>query len=615
VPRFFIDPDTTTVLHENKDLRPVLLVSFALNHALSGDATWSWHALNLLLHWLTVLLVFRIVRDHRWLGEDAVPLALGAALVVAVHPLNTEPVVYLSARSALLTAVLYLAAFDAAARGRTARCLAWFALALLTKAIALTLPLAVAAYWWLARASGRPVVGSRRLALGLVATAVAGVLYRVLLLPPWVYDTAHHPDVTPWRYLMTGWSAYLYYARLFFWPDALVVDRLDYPFVSSLREPQAWACLLVLVGVAAIPWRVRRRVPALTFALLWYGIALAAESTLFPLAEAVNEHRPYLGMLGLGLGASLALHALARAAARRLGVASVPASVALAGAVCVVLGSVTVARTTVWRDDYALWRDATVKAPANPRAWLNAGYAAMQTGRLDEAESLFTEARRLAPCYAYVLINQSVLANLNRDAEGSLRRADEAVGCNPGLALGHFYRAAALERLGRGAEALAAYRRTTAIDAQHAGAWLGQGRLLEREQAWTAALAAYERALAADPTAADADMLAALIHHHRLGDPAAAVPLYRRVLRLVPTHYGAHYQLAVALLATGRTPEAQMAWRAFVPLAEAIGDHASIALLERALASAGGWRAGARLAAAVAVLMMWSTSPASAACS
>jgi hypothetical protein len=40
----------------------------------------------------------------------------------------------------------------------------------------------------------------------------------------------------------------------------------------------------------------------------------------------------------------------------------------------------------------------------------------------------------------------------------------------------------------------------------------------------------------------------------------------------VPTHYGAHYQLAVALLAAGREAEARAAWFEFVPLAERAGD-------------------------------------------
>src|SRR5437870_2651363 len=143
LPRFFVDPTTSSTLPENRDLRPVLLATFALNYALSGEATWSWHALNLVLHWVAVLLVFRIVRDHLWLGADALTIAAGAALVVAVHPLNTEPIDYLSARSALLTAVFYLGAFDAGVRGRRALRVALFGLAMLTKALACTLPAAL----------------------------------------------------------------------------------------------------------------------------------------------------------------------------------------------------------------------------------------------------------------------------------------------------------------------------------------------------------------------------------------------------------------------------------------------------------------------------------------
>ena len=41
-------------------------------------------------------------------------------------------------------------------------------------------------------------------------------------------------------------------------------------------------------------------------------------------------------------------------------------------------------------------------------------------------------------------------------------------------------------------------------------------------------------------------------------------------------HYGAHYQLAVALLGSGRRDAAQAAWREFVAMADAIGDHGSL---------------------------------------
>src|SRR5207247_5520828 len=71
-------------------------------------------------------------------------------------------------------------------------------------------------------------------------------------------------------------------------------------------------------------------------------------------------------------------------------------------------------------------------------------------------------------------------------------------------------------------------------------------------------------------------MLAGLVQHYQLRNPAGAVIWCRRVLRAVPTHYGAHYQLAIALLASGQERDARIAWNAFEPLAKAIGDRASL---------------------------------------
>jgi len=120
LPRYFTDPTTSSVLRENRDLRPLHVLSLALNHRVSGLAPWSYHLVNLVLHWLVCLLVYRIVRDHLWLDPgEAGPVALAAALLVAVHPLNTEAVNYVSCRSALQTTACYLGALDAAGGWRT----------------------------------------------------------------------------------------------------------------------------------------------------------------------------------------------------------------------------------------------------------------------------------------------------------------------------------------------------------------------------------------------------------------------------------------------------------------------------------------------------------------
>src|SRR5205823_12565343 len=140
--------------------------------------------------------------------------------------------------------------------------------------------------------------------------------------------------------------------------------------------------------------------------------------------------------------------------------------------------------------------------------------------------------------------------------------------CTPAPALPHPDRAPAPEALGRRDEAIDEARRTTDIDPQAVDAWMEQGRLLEQGERWADAAAAYDGALAADPTLTDAAMDAGVLYHYRLGDSARAAARYRAALAAVPTHYGAHYQLATAPFATGAATAAGAAWRAFVPLAQ-----------------------------------------------
>ena len=67
IPRFFTDSLTLTALKAHAvDVRRVLVVTYALNYAISGLYPWSYHAFNLLLHFIVAALVFVIVRDHLW---------------------------------------------------------------------------------------------------------------------------------------------------------------------------------------------------------------------------------------------------------------------------------------------------------------------------------------------------------------------------------------------------------------------------------------------------------------------------------------------------------------------------------------------------------------------
>ena len=140
IPSFFVDPHAIWTEPTQVDLRPVLLITYAVNYAVSGLHPWSYHVLNLILHFIASVFVFITVRDHIWWpasergpnGAARIPAA-AAALFFALAPLNSQPVDYIWARSALLCVTLYLGAFLAFLRYRWTLGLALFALALLTR--------------------------------------------------------------------------------------------------------------------------------------------------------------------------------------------------------------------------------------------------------------------------------------------------------------------------------------------------------------------------------------------------------------------------------------------------------------------------------------------------
>jgi cytochrome c-type biogenesis protein CcmH/NrfG len=59
---------------------------------------------------------------------------------------------------------------------------------------------------------------------------------------------------------------------------------------------------------------------------------------------------------------------------------------------------------------------------------------------------------------------------------------------------------------------------------------------------------------------------------HESGRPFAAEALFREVIARTPSHYGAHYQLAVALDRSARPSEARAVWSDVLSRAEAIAD-------------------------------------------
>lgn len=582
IPRFFADPFTLTALRDNVDVRPLLVTTFAINHAISGLAPWSYHAFNLALHAVACLLTFVIVRDHCWWPADqrgpqggATLPAAATALFFALAPINTQALDYAWARSTLLCTTLYLGAFLAHLRGRTAVMGALHALALLTKAVALTLPVAVLAHDAIYRDRARhPTLRAwardwRRLLVPVGTLAALNVAYLVMrkaMLPSWVQSANQEAWVTPWIWFMSQWSGQLEYVRLFIWPRGLSVDH-DFPYTTSILQPRAWLALGVIVAWLVVAFRGAARRPVPAFATAWFFITLFTESSFTPLAEVINDHRPYIATsLGLSLLLAWALHSASSLAGRRAPAALVGVTVLLCAAAIPVIWH----RNWEWRDGTRLWVATAETSPLNGRAVMNAGRALMSRGDLAGARRYLERARELSPEYAHVYMNLSALEAAEGHLDEALRLADEAVRFRPAEPRCHLYRGEALRKLGRLDDAAAAYQRALSLD-----------------PGLTDALDALSS------VGAEAKMRAGLDALYQLDDPGQAVARFREVLAINPNHYGATYQLAKALDVAGRSAEATPVWRKMLDLAEESRDEPTLATVRARLGEDAGGSPGA----------------------
>jgi hypothetical protein len=124
--------------------RPLVSLSFAINYAIHGERTAGYHVVNLALHLVCALLLFILIRRTLSLPGmpphlDAPRLALMAAMLWTVHPLNSEVVDYVSQRTESMMAAAMLftlyAGVRAAASSRPAR---WMSAGVVACALGMT---------------------------------------------------------------------------------------------------------------------------------------------------------------------------------------------------------------------------------------------------------------------------------------------------------------------------------------------------------------------------------------------------------------------------------------------------------------------------------------------
>jgi hypothetical protein len=452
--------------------RPVATLSYALDRVVWGSGPFGFHLTNVLLHMLSVglfaLFVWRAADDGRHAtppgpGSTAHIIAPVAALLLAVHPLTSTAVGYISGRPEVLCAVFVFLALLSARRwmlGHGARWLAativcWIA-ALAAKETAIVFPLMVLAYDnWILR--GRHLWRHAPLLTLAIVLGVVRVLVLILIENGGALDAQ-------WSLAFVELDVVRRYFTMLVVPAGQAIFHSIAPLDGSLHPRALGGVAFVAVWVALV-WTQRRRRPLVSFGLGWFLAFLLPSAVLVMLdrGEPMADHRVYLAGCGVFLLTGLLADRIWQAMA---GAQRATRVVLVAGfaAVLAAFGGRTLVRNALWSNPVLVWLDAAERAPND---WLPnrvLGEELHRANRHDEAIAAFRRALALAPDQVSTYGKLGVCLSEQGDLAGAeaafstLRRFDAAsTEASNGLAT-----IALLH--GRIAAARAGYLQTLAID-------------------------------------------------------------------------------------------------------------------------------------------------------
>ena len=524
--------------------RPVANISFALNYYIHGYNVVGFHAVNIIIHVITGILLYFLVQTTfrtpalRSRYERYKWISFFTAAIWLVHPLQTQSVSYIVQRMNSLAAMFYILSFLCYAQLRVNPqkrtkwwllfgCIVPGILALGTKQNTATLPFFLLLYeWYFFRDLSLKWLKDHFALLAglLLLLAIAALIF--LGTDPldkiWAGYASRH--FTPVQRLLTEMRVVIFYIGLFFWPHPSRLN-LDHDFALSYSLTDPTTTLFSMLAIAlllALAATIAKNQRMISFGILWFLGNLVIESSIFGL-EIIFEHRLYLPSMMCSLVVVLLVYRWAK---------PVWLKPLILCALTIVAAVWTYERNEVWRDRIAIWEDCVKKSPHKarpynnlgvaladdgqyskaiekyhkalqinpnyPNAYANLGFVLAKQGKVEESITQFLKALQLKPRDYETLSNLGVALLLQKRHEEAIGYLSEAVALNPYFAKAHNNLGVALSRMGRVQEAIDHYSTALQLDPDYAEAYnnLGgtlanQGRFEEAIMQFSAALKIY----------------------------------------------------------------------------------------------------------------------------
>jgi tetratricopeptide (TPR) repeat protein len=457
----------------SQNWHPLTSLSHMLDCQLFGLNAGQHHLVNVGVHAIASLLLFTFL----WQSTNALWASAISAALFAIHPLRVESVAWISERKDVLSGVFFM--LTLLAYLRYVRRPTWsgmavvalcFAFGLMSKPMLVTMPIVLLLldYWPLSggqRADVRPAGSTwTKLLLEKIPLFVLSIasIVATLIAQRVAIGTVENLPLA-WR-INNALVSYINYLRQMFWPMDLA------PFYTHpewrLATWQIIGAIIVLAGITATLFLLRRKLPFLLVGWLWYLVMLLPVIGIIQVGlQGRADRYTYLPQVGVTMAVVWAIRDLTSFWRARAMVLA-PASLAIVGA----LSFLSHRQTTYWRDTESLWTYTLHLTPENDVALTGLGMVEVVRGQTDEAITHFRHALALRDGNGAAHYGLALALSRQRKIDEAIEHWQKSLEIQPDNVNAHNNLGAALADTGRIRDAIEQWQQSLAFDPDNGNA-------------------------------------------------------------------------------------------------------------------------------------------------
>ncbi len=485
---------------------PITMLSYAFEYHIAALKPYIYHRDSLILHILTSLAVTWLT----WLVSRNLFMTAICGVLFAVHPMHVESVAWVAGRKDVLFGLFYFLGLIAYYFYATSKkykipfyllILVFFTLSLLSKAVAVTLPISCLLLDYL---MNKPL--KIKLLLDKIPLFILSVVFGIISIKAQQgVEAIQSEKVFPIvdRAFFSSYAFLAYIGKMFLPLD--LCNFYPYPVQSNGYFQLIWYVYpVILAALLLVIFIYGRKNKELMFGFLFYASAIFLLIQLLPVGTAIIADRySYIAYFGLFFIIGSFYTSVVNGRIKWLN--SLKGIMPFIVAVWVIwLVTVTRARCEVWKNTESLWRDAIEKQPDLSSAYNNLGFELYSQGKYDEAVPLFIKSIKLLPTFDLPYSNLGQIYRLEGKNDLALTEYNKAITLNPKTPQTYVSRAVVYCIKNKLDSAGADFAMALKLDPNLAEAYSNRGNYDDMRGKYDSALADYSKAIELKPEMAEA---------------------------------------------------------------------------------------------------------------